>query len=120
MDVFAQLGLQALTGLTGLTGFTEAELLLRLVDLVLAVSLIELLWLLLRRPAAMAGLLANLMAGLSLALALRLGLSGAGLAWVAPCLMAAGLSHGLDLRARRRSPPVFPHTPLAGQKRPTP
>ena len=87
--------------LQALTGLSQAQLLLHLVDLVLAVSLLEGLWLLLRRPAAYPQWLPNLMAGLSLTLALRLGLAGAGLFWVAPCLAAAGLSHLLDVRARR-------------------
>ncbi len=87
---------------------TEQTLLLHLVDLVLAVSLLELLWLLLRRPALLAQLLPNLLAGLSLTLALRLGLGGAGLAWVAPCLAAAGAAHLLDLRARRQPAELKP------------
>ncbi len=87
--------------LQAFTGMNEATLLLRLVDLVLLVNLSELLWLVLRRPAGWAHRLPNACAGLSLALALRLGLAGAGLLWVAPCLMAAGLSHVLDLRVRR-------------------
>jgi hypothetical protein len=90
------------------TALDEAALLLHLVDLVLAVSLLELAWLLLRRPTAAGGLLPNLLAGLSLTLALRLGLGGAGLAWVAPCLIAAGLAHLFDLQARRRSTEQFP------------
>jgi hypothetical protein len=94
---------------------TESELLLHLVDLVLAVSLLELAWLLLRRPVAVVDLLPNLLAGLSLTLALRLGLGGAGLAWVAPCLMVAGAAHLLDLQARlrtrRKTEQRFPNTP---------
>ena len=86
---------------TWIGGLSEKAVLLHLVDLVLAVSLLELLWLLLRRPAAMRQLLPNLLAGLSLSLALRLALGGAGLAWIAPCLAAAGAAHLLDLQARR-------------------
>lgn len=87
-----------------IAGFEPSELLLLLVDLVLAVSLIELLCVisLQRRRPLVASLLPNLLAGMSLALALRLGLSGAGLLWVAPCLLAAGLAHLLDLKARWR------------------
>lgn len=82
----------------------DTALLLRLTELVLATSLIELLWLLARRPAGLPGLVPNLLAGLSLALALRLGLGGAGVAWVAPCLAAAGVCHLLDLAGRCRRP----------------
>jgi hypothetical protein len=100
----------------------QAQLLLHLVDLVLLVSLSELLWLCWRRPTGLRHLLPNLAAGLSLALALRLGLGGAGLLWVAPCLMAAGASHWLDLRARRRmmvTPNPNP-TPGIGHERTAP
>ncbi|RZL34063.1 MAG: hypothetical protein EOP35_16475 [Rubrivivax sp.] len=91
------------------------------VDLVLAVSLIELLWLLLRRPTGLAQLAPNLLAGLSLALALRLSLVGAGVAWIVLCLAAAGLAHVLDLLARRRHREVFSLTqPHVGQGKPTP
>ncbi|MGN6826070.1 hypothetical protein [Paucibacter sp. M5-1] len=91
--------------------------LLHLVDLVLLVSLLELAWLLLRRPAAIRGLLPNLLAGLSLTLALRLSLGGAGLAWVAPCLIAAGVAHLLDLRARRAEQiPTPTHAPGPGRQ----
>lgn len=101
--------------------FDEAALLLRLVDLVLLVSLLELAWLLLRRPATTRGLLPNLLAGLSLCLALRLSLGGAGLAWIAPCLMAAGVAHLLDLQARRRSvEQISTPTHAPGQGRPSP
>lgn len=82
----------------------DTQLALRLTELVLAASLIELLWLLARGRAAPAGLLPNLLAGFCLALALRLGLGGAGVAWIAACLAAAGLSHVFDLRARWRRP----------------
>lgn len=82
----------------------ETEVLLRLVEVVIAASLIELLWLLTHLRAAPRGLLPNLLAGLSLALALRLGLGGAGVPWVAACLAAAGVCHLLDLRARWRRP----------------
>ena len=87
--------------------------LLRLVDVVLAANLIELLWILGRRPTRLGDLLPNLLAGTSLALALRLGLAGAGAAWVAPCLAAAGVSHALDLRARLRRPTTSSSTSTA-------
>ena len=99
--------------LSALTGPDETALLLRLVDLVCLVNLGELLWLLARRPAGLRHCLPNLLAGLCLTLALRLGLGDAGLAWVAPCLAAAGICHLLDLRARLR-PPLPPPPPLQG------
>ena len=99
---------------------TQAALLLHLVDLVLAVSLIELLWLLLRRPTGLANLVPNLLAGLSLTLALRLSLVGAGLAWIVLCLAAAGVSHLMDLLARRRRPELFTPTQPLGQGRQSP
>ena len=98
---------------------TEAALLLHLVDLVLAISLIELLWLFLRRPARLAKLAPNLLAGLSLILALRLSLVGAGALWIVLCLAGSGVSHLLDMRARR-NPEVFSATPPIGQRKPTP
>ena len=72
----------------------------RIVDVVLAVMLIEaaaLLWL--RRLPAPA-LLAMLAPGLCLTLALRAALTGAGWHWVALCLVLAGLTHLADLRQR--------------------
>lgn len=49
---------------------------------------------------------ANLAAGLCLMLALRGAVSGAGWAWIAPCLLGAGFAHGTDLWRRwRRLPP---------------
>jgi len=83
---------------------TEAALLLHLVDVALLVSVAELLWLLVRSPARLPrlALLANLGAGLSLMLALRLSLAGHGLWPVAACMSCAGLAHVLDLALRRR------------------
>lgn len=103
-----------------MTDMTEAALLLHLVDLVLAVSLIELLWLLLRRPTGLPNLAPNLLAGLSLTLALRLSLVGANLAWIVLCLALAGVSHLLDLLARRRHPELFTPTQPHGQGRQSP
>ncbi|UXH78571.1 hypothetical protein [Roseateles amylovorans] len=85
---------------------TEHELLLRMSELVLVASVIELLWLLTRRLARPSGLVPNLLAGISLALALRLGLGGAGVLWIGACLASAGISHLLDLRARWHRPVV--------------
>lgn len=98
----------------------DADLLLHLVDLVLAVSLIELLWLLLRRRTGFANLAPNLLAGLSLTLALRLSLVGASGAWIVLCLAAAGIAHLLDLLARRRHPQLFTPTQPLGQGRQSP
>ena len=103
-----------------MAGLTEAQLLLHLVDLVLAVSLIELLWLSLRRPTGLAKLAPNLLAGLSLTLALRLSLVGANIAWIVLCLAFAGMAHLLDLLARRRQPELFTPTQPLGQGRHTP
>ncbi|TXI24478.1 MAG: hypothetical protein E6Q67_02590 [Roseateles sp.] len=83
---------------------TGPELPLRLAELVLAASLIELLWLVLVGHARRPGLVPNLLAGICLALALRLGLAGAGAAWIAACLAASGVCHVFDLRARWRRP----------------
>lgn len=47
-------------------------------------------------------LLGNLMSGACLLLALRGALTGAGWAWIAPCLLAALLAHLADLRQRWR------------------
>ena len=81
-------------------------MLLVLVDLVLLVSLAELLWSIWprrsRRAAWVPGL-ANLLSGLSLVLALRLAIAGAAWPWLAFCLAAAGVAHGLDLQARWRA-----------------
>jgi hypothetical protein len=98
----------------------DAELLLHLVDLVLAISLIELLWLLLRRPTGLANLAPNVVAGLSLTLALRLSLVGANHAWIVLCLAFAGLAHLMDLLARRRHPGLFIPTQPLGQGRQSP
>jgi len=108
---------------TVIAGLSQRELLIHMVNLVLLVSVVELLWLALRRGrAAMAQLLPNLLAGLSLTLALRLALGGAGLTWIAPCLLAAGIAHLLDLRARgwmapTRKTDVHLPTPAHGQGR---
>ena len=85
---------------------SEHDMLLVLVDLVLLVSLAELLWSIWprggRRRAWLPGR-ANLLSGLSLVLALRLVLGGAGWPWLALCLAAAGVAHGLDIQARWRA-----------------
>lgn len=48
----------------------------------------------------------NLISGLCLMLALRCALSGAGAAWIAVCLLAAGGAHATDLRRRWRRAPL--------------
>lgn len=80
----------------------------RIVDLILALTLIEALVLWLRhrwtgRGPAPARLLPTLAAGVFLLLALRLALTGAPWPWLGTSLAAAGLCHLLDLRARRQS-----------------
>ena len=70
---------------------------LLLVDLALAITVLELLLLLaLRRHE----LMFTLLAGLGLMLALRLGLAGVSLTWIALALLASGVLHALDLRRR--------------------
>jgi hypothetical protein len=69
----------------------------RLVDLVLAFGVAELLALLvLRRPA----LVLTLLAGLALMLALRLAAGGMPPIWMALALLASGLLHAIDLHRR--------------------
>ena len=73
----------------------------RVVDIVLAVTLLEAMALTLwgRRiaPAMLAIMLAP---GVALMLALRAALTGAGWQWIALCLACAGLAHLADLRQR--------------------
>lgn len=73
-----------------------------LVNLVIAITLAEIGWLMLlaRHRLPKGPLLANLMAGLGLLAALRLTIADAGLLWIALALAAAGGAHWLDLRAR--------------------
>lgn len=70
---------------------------LLLIDLALAISGLELLLLLARRRLDLA---ITLLAGLALMLALRLGLAGFSLTWIALALLASGLLHAWDLRRR--------------------
>jgi hypothetical protein len=73
-----------------------------LVNLALAITLAETAWLMLwhRHPLPRGPLLANLMAGLGLLVALRLAIADASPPWVALALAAGGVAHLLDLRAR--------------------
>lgn len=84
----------------------EHGILMGLVNLVLAVTALEIAWLMFRRGGvrlAKGPLLANLLAGLSLVLALRLSLAGVAWFWIALCLALAGLAHAIDLQARWRN-----------------
>jgi len=76
-----------------------------MVDAVIVFMAIEAVVLLAYRRAtgrgmAAAALWPNMAAGLCLLLALSAALHGAGGGWIALALMAAGLAHVLDLRAR--------------------
>ncbi|MBG6078596.1 hypothetical protein [Rubrivivax gelatinosus] len=78
-----------------------------LVDLVIAVTLLEALVLWIWHARTGRGLaprdfVANLCAGLALMLAVRAALAGAAWTWVAAGLAAAGVAHLLDLRRRWR------------------
>ncbi len=79
-----------------------------LIDVALAITIVELVVLLVLRRrkasgAAAASLLANVGAGLSLMLAVRAALVGAAWPWLAACLAAAGAAHVADLTLRRRT-----------------
>ena len=79
----------------------------QLIDIVIAVTLIECVALifyhhLTKRGLAPKDYLLNLGAGLCLMLALRSALADAGWMWMVLCLMAAGLAHGTDLWSRWR------------------
>jgi hypothetical protein len=94
----------------------SVDWLIALVNVALGVTLVEVLWLMrvLRRAPhrahgrpgwATKPLLATLMAGLGLMVALRLAVGGAGWPWVALALAAAGWAHVIDLRARWHAAP---------------
>lgn len=94
---------------------TEHNLLRLMVEGVIAVTLLEALWLGwrstgARRATGPRAWAANLLAGLALLLAVRLVLAQAAWFWVAACLAAAGLAHLADLRARWR-----PASPMASR-----
>jgi hypothetical protein len=79
----------------------------RLIDLVLAVVIIEaavliVVWRRSRRGIAPSDLLPNLCAGAFLLLALRATLAGGGWMIASTCLAAAGLAHLIDLYRRWR------------------
>jgi hypothetical protein len=79
------------------------------IDLILVVLTIELLVLAalarsaVRRHSAL-GLIATVMSGLMLVVALRLLAMGWHIAWIAVCLFGSGLFHFVDFRGRLRSP----------------
>ena len=80
-------------------------MLLHLIDLVIAVTLLEMAALVLYRRFTGRGLtLVDLVpalgAGLALMLAVRAALSDAAWVWVAAALLAAGLAHLIDMRRR--------------------
>lgn len=76
----------------------------RMVDLVLALVALEILAVLLLRPARLPwrDWLPTLLAGACLVLALRAAVHDAPLLWVAAALAAAGLAHVTDLVLRQR------------------
>lgn len=79
----------------------------QIVDLVIAVTLIECAALALYHRATAKGVaprdfLANMASGVCLMLALRCSVRDAGAAWVASFLLAAGLAHGTDIFMRWR------------------
>jgi hypothetical protein len=78
-----------------------------LIDIVIAVTLLEVLVLALLHRRNRGGLapgdfLPSLAAGLCLMFALRAGLTSAGWGWVAAGLTLSGLAHAVDLRRRWR------------------
>jgi hypothetical protein len=77
----------------------------QLIDVVIAVTLLECLALIVYHRLTKRGLapkdyLLNLAAGFCLMLALRSALADTGWMWMVLCLMAAGLAHGTDLWTR--------------------
>ncbi len=80
---------------------------LQLIDLVIAVTLLEGVALAVYHARTGRGMAPRdfaptLCAGLALMLALRAGMSGAGWMWVAAALSLAGLAHGADVARRWR------------------
>jgi hypothetical protein len=76
----------------------------RVVDLALGLIAVEALWLAARRTAGLRALLATLLAGALLLLALRAALTGARWEWIALYLGAALGAHAVDLYLRLRPP----------------
>ncbi|HEX8373858.1 MAG TPA: hypothetical protein VF606_01615 [Geminicoccaceae bacterium] len=80
----------------------------RIVDLILGLTVLEAVALVAfhrrtGRGVALADLLANLLAGVCLLLALRAALLGAWWGWIALCLSASLVAHLIDLRRRWRA-----------------
>ena len=86
----------------------DVPLLATLIDVIIAVTVAELLGLLLwhrvtGRGVAPRELVPSLVAGLLLMAALRLAVSGAAMAWLMLCFLGSGIAHAADLRRRWRS-----------------
>ncbi|MES1161828.1 MAG: hypothetical protein ABUL50_02040 [Rhizobacter sp.] len=86
----------------------DASMIALLIDLVIVFTLVEAVALALYHRVSGHGVaprdfLVNMVSGLCLMLALRCLVRDAGTAWVALCLLAAGLAHGTDLWLRWRS-----------------
>lgn len=95
----------------------ELFLITRLVDVVIAVTLLECAALFFYHRSTKRGLapgdyLLNMIAGVWLMLALRSALGGAGWIWIAACLALAGLAHTADIAGRLRQG-RSPRTPSA-------
>jgi hypothetical protein len=71
-----------------------------IMDVVVALILLEVLLLALRRPATLPAALPSLCAGLGLALGLRAVLTGAGWPWLLLCVAASGVAHALEVKRR--------------------
>ena len=76
-----------------------------LIDLVLLATLLEIAALAIYRwrtgkGVRLAGIFANVLAGLCLMLAVRAALHAAPLGWIALALLGAGIAHAIDLRGR--------------------
>ena len=85
----------------------DAALVAWLVDLVIAFTLVEAAALLLYRSVTGRGVASgdfalNMLSGLCLMLALRGFARDSGVAWIALCLLGAGLMHGADIWLRWR------------------
>ena len=99
----------------------DASLIALLIDLVIGFTLLEAVALLLfhrvtGRGVAPRDFALNMASGLSLMLALRCLAHDSGAAWVALCLVAAGIAHGADLWLRWRRgarAATTPHARLA-------
>ncbi len=87
----------------------DMPMLAMLIDVIVGVTVVEVLVLLLWHRATGHGvaprdLLPSIAAGLLLMAALRLAVSGAAMPWLVLCFLGSGLAHAADLRRRWRSP----------------